>query len=133
MERKKLREFRQSLEAKRSALRAKAERNARQIRRGPADSGRDSIDDANEHYHREFLFSLSALDRETLRQIDEALARIEQGTYGYCQMSGEPISEARLRAIPWARYTLECQEELERDRRASEESDRDDPEGSLAS
>jgi DnaK suppressor protein len=133
MERKKLRKYRQALEAKRAALREKAARNARQIRRGPGDGGGDSVDDALENYNREFLFSLSALDRATLRQIDEALSRIDEGTYGYCEMSGEPISEARLKAIPWARYTLECQEELERERRARGEAGSGSPEDSVAS
>jgi RNA polymerase-binding protein DksA len=118
MDRRKIRRFRQALEAKRRALEEKATRNARQARSAPRDGGGDSVDDAIENYNREFLFSLTALERRTLQEVEEALARIEEGSYGYCLLSGEPIAEARLRAIPWARYTVECQEELEREQRA---------------
>lgn len=49
------------------------------------------------------------LEREArlLREIDDALERIEQGTYGFCLATGKPITKARLRAIPWAKYCTE--------------------------
>jgi DnaK suppressor protein len=120
MDRRKLRRFRQALEAKRRSLEEKAARNARQARSARNNEGGDSIDDAIAHYNREFLFSLSALEQDMLQQIDDALARIEEGSYGYCLISGEPIAEARLRAVPWARHTVECQEELEQEQRAEQ-------------
>ena len=55
--------------------------------------------------------------RETLREIDEALERIKDGTYGICLGTGEPINKRRLMAIPWAKYSIEhaklMEEELE--------------------
>lgn len=70
----------------------------------------DYVDQAQSGYDRELHFSASDADRELLRQIEEALERMEEGTYGICEHSGEPISLARLRAVPWARYRAEFQE-----------------------
>lgn len=53
-------------------------------------------------------------EHRKLKLIDEALKRIDEGTYGVCLYSGKPIPKARLQAIPYARYTVEAQEELER-------------------
>jgi DnaK suppressor protein len=49
-----------------------------------------------------------------LREIENALRRIAGGTYGECEGCGEPISPARLKALPWARFCLSCQENLSR-------------------
>jgi DnaK suppressor protein len=62
---------------------------------------------------REQLFACSEQERERLRLIEEALQRMEDGTYGLCLWSGEPIPAQRLRAIPWARYRAEVQARLE--------------------
>ena len=51
-------------------------------------------------------------------EIDEALKRIELGTYGTCEMSGKPINKERLEAIPFARFTVECQSQIERQNKA---------------
>jgi DnaK suppressor protein len=58
-------------------------------------------DQATETYDRELDEGLDEGVRETLRQIDAALQRIDDGTYGTCEIGGEPIGEERLRAIPW--------------------------------
>ena len=62
---------------------------------------------------RENLFACSEQERERLRLIEEALQRMEDGTYGLCLWSGEPIPVPRLRAIPWARYRAEVQAKIE--------------------
>jgi DnaK suppressor protein len=59
-------------------------------------------DAASETYDRELEEGLDEGVRETLRQIDAALARIDEGTYGLCEIDNKPIPEERLRAIPWA-------------------------------
>lgn len=59
-------------------------------------------DMASETYDRELEEGLDEGVRDTLRRIDDALQRIEDGTYGTCEIGGEPIGEERLRAIPWA-------------------------------
>lgn len=65
-------------------------------------------------YDQDFMLGLAETERERLREIDAALARIEDRTYGVCQMTGKPIPKARLNAKPWAKYTVEAARELER-------------------
>lgn len=67
----------------------------------------------------DFAIELKARDRERklINKIDEALMRIENGTYGYCEETGDPISLARLEARPIATLTLEAQEQHERKER----------------
>ena len=73
-----------------------------------ADSGTDNFD-------RDFALSLLSSDQDAIYEIDEALKRIERGSYGTCELTGKPIPKARLDAIPWARFTVEAQAQLERD------------------
>lgn len=71
-------------------------------------------DVATDMYDREFNLSLASNDREIVAKINSALDRIEKKTYGFCLKSGKKISEQRLRAIPYAEYCLEIQEEMDR-------------------
>lgn len=73
----------------------------------------DLADQATSSYTKEFLFSLSDADRRLLQMIDEALERIEDGSYGYCVETGEPIGRKRLEAVPWARLCIAAQEKKE--------------------
>ncbi len=70
-------------------------------------------DVATDMYDKEFSLGLASHDREVLHKINAALKRIEDGTYGFCLATGKPISQARLKAIPYAEYCLKYQEELE--------------------
>lgn len=72
-----------------------------------ADQGTDNFD-------REFAASLLNSEHDVLYEIDEALRRIEQGAYGVCEMSGKPIERERLKALPFARYCMAVQTEMER-------------------
>ena len=72
-------------------------------------------DIGTDHYDRDFALSLLSSDQELLYEIEEALRRIERGTYGICEITGKPIPKARLEAIPWTRFTVEAQEQLERE------------------
>jgi len=76
-----------------------------------ADAGSDS-------YDRDFALSLLSQEQDALYEIEQALKRIEQGTYGVCEMSGKAIAHARLEAIPFARYTVECQAQIEKQTKA---------------
>ena len=71
-------------------------------------------DVATDMYDREFNLSLASNDREMLQKIDAALARIAKGTFGLCLKTGKRIPEARLKAVPYAEYCLEAQEEMDR-------------------
>jgi RNA polymerase-binding transcription factor DksA len=73
-----------------------------------ADSGTDNFD-------RDFALSLLSSDQDAIYEIEEALKRIEKGTYGVCELTGKPIPAQRLEAIPWTRFTVEAQGQLERD------------------
>ncbi len=81
--------------------------------------GMHQADAGSDAYDRDFALSLLSQEQDALYEIDEALKRIELGTYGKCEMSGKPILHARLEAIPFARYTVECQSQLERQSKAS--------------
>jgi DnaK suppressor protein len=81
--------------------------------------GMHQADAGSDAYDRDFALSLLSQEQDALYEIDEALKRIELGTYGKCEMSGKPIPRARLEAIPFARFTVECQSQLERQSKAS--------------
>src|SRR3954468_6804414 len=73
-----------------------------------ADSGTDNFD-------RDFALSLLSSDQDAVYEIEEALKRIEKNTYGICELTGKPIPRTRLEAIPWTRFTVQAQAQLERD------------------
>jgi DnaK suppressor protein len=80
-----------------------------------ADDGtEDIVDRANNSYNRELMFSLSDSERVLLLQIEDALSRIEMGTYGRCTNCGNNIHPLRLEAVPWARFCIDCQELAEK-------------------
>jgi DnaK suppressor protein len=74
------------------------------------EQAQDMVDRATSAYTREFAFSLSEADRKALLLIEQALLRIEQGTYGVCVHCQGIVQDKRLEAVPWARHCLECQE-----------------------
>jgi len=77
------------------------------------DGTEDIVDRANNAYNREFMFSLSDTERQMLVQIDGAIDRLDEGTYGMCGHCGLEIPKARLRAVPWAEFCVDCQERAE--------------------
>jgi RNA polymerase-binding transcription factor DksA len=73
-----------------------------------ADSGTDNFD-------RDFALSLLSSDQDAIYEIEEALKRIEKNTYGICELTGKQIPKTRLEAIPWTRFTVQAQMQLERE------------------
>ncbi len=73
-----------------------------------ADSGTDNFD-------RDFALSLLSADQDSIYEIEEALKRIEKDTYGVCELTGKPIPKARLEVIPWTRFTVQAQAQLEKE------------------
>jgi len=73
-----------------------------------ADSGTDNFD-------RDFALSLLSSDQDAIYEIEEALKRIEKNTYGICELTGKQIPKSRLEAIPWTRFTVQAQAQLERE------------------
>ena len=72
-----------------------------------ADLGTDS-------YEIDNIIGLVDSERKILVEVNDALSRIEDGTYGICEGRGEPIGKPRLKAIPWARYCVACATLLEK-------------------
>jgi RNA polymerase-binding transcription factor DksA len=81
--------------------------------------GLHQADAGSDAYDRDFALSLLSQEQDALFEIDEALKRLAKGTYGVCEMSGKNIPKARLEARPFARFTVECQGEIEKKNRFS--------------
>ena len=79
-----------------------------------ADAGTDTFD-------RDFALSLVSNEQDALNEIEEAILRIKDGTYGICEETGKPIKKERLTAVPFARYSLEGQKEYEKNMRRKTE------------
>jgi RNA polymerase-binding transcription factor DksA len=94
-----------------NSLRSRSESNeASAVGQHQADAGSDA-------YEKDFALSLLSQEQDALYEIEEALKRIELGSYGVCEMSNKVIPHARLEAIPFARFTVECQQQLEKENR----------------
>lgn len=85
----------------------------REDREGQKDEGRDAYDVASEERDREINYLLSDRDRSKLASIDQALERIEEGTYGICESCEGEITNERLKAMPFTRLCVQCQSERE--------------------
>jgi RNA polymerase-binding transcription factor DksA len=77
-----------------------------------ADAGTDTFD-------RDFALSLVSNEQEALSEIEAAIKRIRDGTYGICEITAKPISKERLLAVPFTRYSAEAQKQIERNRHHS--------------
>ncbi|HUA61750.1 MAG TPA: TraR/DksA family transcriptional regulator [Verrucomicrobiae bacterium] len=109
------------LKAKPAQYRKVLEKKAEEVRRSmsaqkaaqvvsrldvPSDEG-----DLSQQHHEEWIFlNRNTIDMKLLREISDALLRIDHGIYGVCMECEEPISPKRLDAVPWARYCVKCQE-----------------------
>jgi DnaK suppressor protein len=93
-------------------LESKAERE------GNKDEGLDTYDLASEERDREISFILSDRERSKVKHIDDALARMEEGSYGVCDACGLEIAEERLTAMPFTRLCRDCQQDQEREARS---------------
>ena len=76
---------------------------------------REAADVSSEEFQRDFALGKISADQDLLADIEEALDRIEAGTYGTCQLTGKPIPLTRLHAVPWTRFTVEAEEQIERE------------------
>ena len=77
-------------------------------------AGSDSADSAEEEIRHVMALGILTHEHDALFEVDSAIERILDGTYGICEMTGKPIPEARLRVVPWTRYTKEALEKIER-------------------
>ena len=92
---------------------------ARQSNEFGGDGTQDIGDLAAATYSRQVMMELGERERQRLREVEAAFNRLENDTYGLCEESDEPIPFTRLEAVPYARYTVAAQSELERQRKSS--------------
>jgi DnaK suppressor protein len=105
-----LKQFRQILDEKATELRSHMGTQSASAILAIQEDPYDSADWA-EKSHEEWIFlQKNSVDMALLREIEEALLRMREGTYGTCQDCGLPVSKKRLEALPWARFCVSCQE-----------------------
>jgi RNA polymerase-binding transcription factor len=100
------------LEERRRELQQKL-RSLREARPDEADQVKDTEEQSVDDFVREVDFALMQMKSETLAKIDEAVRRLEHGSYGVCADCGTEIAEARLNALPFASLCRVCQEQQE--------------------
>ena len=110
MEQKRLKRFKEQLLQKKQEILEAYNKNKTYGKEADGDGAQDIADKAANSYTKEFLFSLSNSERETLRLVDEALERIGGRAYGTCVACKGEVEKKRLEAVPWARHCLACQE-----------------------
>ena len=111
---KKLAQYEKLLKQRKKELLKQALNQDEDIHELRGDHSADPLDMAGYASSLELMSTLGNNERVELAELDHALTKIEDRTYGICEDSGELISEVRLEAIPTARYTIECQEQRER-------------------
>lgn len=79
--------------------------------------GNHQADAGTDEFDRDFALSLVSNEQEALHEIEEAINRIKNGTYGTCEVTGKPINKERLEAVPFARFSIEGQSEYEKNKR----------------
>ncbi len=112
------------LDMRRTVLREIHE-DLRQGRESGKEGGMDTYDLASEERDREIKFILTDREREKLQAIQEAIVRIDEGTYGICESCEGEIAEGRLLALPFTHMCVACQSEYEKEAKASRRYDDD--------
>lgn len=102
--------YREALLAKQAELNDSYQRDVAAGNDQQDDGIQDLADKAASAYSKELNFSLSDGEREILVLVDEAIKRLEESAYGLCVNCSATISEKRLKAIPWTRHCIDCQE-----------------------
>ncbi len=110
MDKRRLKQYEARLRELRNMMLGMVERTEDYGREADLDVSQDPADKASNSYTKELLFSQSTNERNTLKLIEEALDRIEEGTFGECINCGEEILQKRLDAIPWTPHCIKCQE-----------------------
>ena len=113
MDQKKIKLFREKLLQKKHQILETYSKNKVYGMEADAEGAQDLADKASNSYAKEFLFSLSNTERETLQLVDEALSRIGARRFGYCASCEGEMDKKRLEAIPWAKHCIACQEKQE--------------------
>ena len=117
MQRERYAELRRILEERRREITSAVHEKIRDARtegsNSPSHGVLDAVESSEADIQDEIEFALIQMKAETLAKIEEALRRLEEGTFGYCFECGEEISERRLRALPFALRCKDCEEARE--------------------
>ena len=115
-----LKEFRQRLLQERAKVAGEIRSIVEETKKSPREASGDlsgytihMADMAADTYDRELSMNLVSSEQEVLYQIDDALKRIDEGTYGICQQCNNPITLTRLKAVPYAAMCIACQRQQE--------------------
>ena len=119
--RKRYLELKEMLGARRREVQEKL-RSLRETLPAEASTVRDAEEQSVDDFVTEVDMALMQMKSETLAKIDQAIARLEDGTYGICQECDGEIQSARLKALPFAPFCRDCQEETETTARAAREA-----------
>lgn len=118
MPKKEMDRYREILQRKRSELVGDVSHMEGEALQGSSGSlshtPQHMAEQGSEAYDQALSLDIAAVDRTLIKEIDDALKRIKEGTFGMCMMSHKPISKERLEELPWTRYSIEAARELER-------------------
>jgi DnaK suppressor protein len=121
MEKERLEFFRELLNERLRAILEEAEKTVKGMT-NDRDSFPDPTDRANLESDRNFLLRIRDRERKLIGKIKEALARIDDGTFGICEECGEDISEERLKARPMATLCIDCKTKAEEEEKQKEKA-----------
>ena len=110
-----LKKAREALQEMRAQLLRSVQADLHQGREASKDEGMDTYDLASDARDREINLILTDRDRDKLQAIDDALSRIDEGSYGVCESCESDIAEGRLEALPFTRLCISCQAEREKE------------------
>jgi DnaK suppressor protein len=120
-----LKKMRDTLTAQKRQIMQQLDEELREGKESALDEGMDTYDLASEERNREINLILSDRDRDKLQAIEDALERIDSGTYGICEMCEEEIAPERLEALPFTRLCVTCQGEIEKEAKLHRRSEED--------
>jgi DnaK suppressor protein len=120
-----LKTARETLETMKRQLLAEIQQDLKQGREASKDEGMDTYDLASEEREREINFILTDRDRGKLQAIEDALDRIDDGSYGVCESCEQEIAEGRLQAMPFTRLCVQCQADRETEAKQNRRTDDD--------
>lgn len=120
-----LKKARDTLHEMRTQLLRNVQTELQEGREQTKDEGMDTYDLASDARDREINLILTDRDRDKVQAIDDALARVDEGTYGACESCESDIAEGRLEALPFTRLCINCQAEREREAKTTKRSDED--------
>lgn len=126
MTKEQLQQCRQHLLREREKVAGEIKAIAREASKNPREASGDlsaytvhMADMSSDTYERELAMNIASSEQEVLYQIDEALKRLDEGTYGACQQCNKPISLSRLKAVPYTALCIDCQRAKEQRRKPS--------------